>query len=77
MRPNGLLTGDDVQRGKIQNKVLKLTATVLKLQIQQAQGKDDVADKLAQEQTKLTNNIGQDKAAAGLPATFLPFNAST
>lgn len=55
---------------------MKLTATVLKLQIQGAQGKD-VADKLAEEQTKLANNIGQDEDEAGLPATFVPFNAST
>ncbi|KAL2212610.1 hypothetical protein CC79DRAFT_1364886 [Sarocladium strictum] len=68
---------DALQRGKIQNKVLKLTATILKLQIQQAQGKDDVADKLAEEETKLANNVSQDEEAAGLPATSLSFDAST
>ncbi|KAG5660097.1 hypothetical protein KAF25_003619 [Fusarium avenaceum] len=36
---------DALQRGKIKNKVLKLTATVLKLEAQQAQG-EDVADNM-------------------------------
>ena len=40
-------------------------ATVIKLQAQQAQGDDSVADKLAEEMTKLNNNIKQDTAAAG------------
>jgi hypothetical protein len=48
----------------------------LKLQIQEAQG-TDVTEKLAEEQTKLTNNINQDQEDAGLPATFVSFNAST
>jgi hypothetical protein len=65
---------DALQRGKIKNKVLKLTATILKLQAQQAQGQD-VADKLATEQTKLNNNIRQDEAEAGQPSTFLSFDA--
>lgn len=64
------------QRGKIQNKVLKLTATMLKLQIQQAQGQD-VTAKMAEEQKKLNNNIVQDQEAAGQPATFLSFDAQT
>ncbi|KPM38339.1 hypothetical protein AK830_g8251 [Neonectria ditissima] len=67
---------DAIQRGKIKNKVLKLTATVLKLQAQQAQG-DDVADKLEEENTKLSNNIAQDEEAAGQASTFLSFDAST
>ncbi|KAF2451237.1 hypothetical protein P171DRAFT_316470, partial [Karstenula rhodostoma CBS 690.94] len=70
-------TGDEaqaLQNGKIKNKVLKLEATVLKLQAQQAQG-DDVAEKLADEQKKLDNNIALDKAAAGQASTFLPFDA--
>ncbi|KAI8400498.1 hypothetical protein FOFC_19340 [Fusarium oxysporum] len=46
---------DALQRGKIKNKVLKLTATILKLQAQQAQG-EDVADKLAEENK---NNAGE------------------
>ena len=64
------------QRGKIKNKVLKLTATTLKLQAQQAQG-EDVSDKLATETKKLQNNIAQDEDAAGLPSTFLSFDATT
>ncbi|KAF7557114.1 hypothetical protein G7Z17_g927 [Cylindrodendrum hubeiense] len=67
---------DALQRGKIKNKVLKLTATILKLQAQAAQG-DDVADKLDEETTKLNNNISQDEEAAGLASTFLSFDATT
>lgn len=64
------------QRGKIKNKVLKLEATVLKLQAQQAQGKD-VATKLAAEQKKLDKNIATDVASAGLASTALEFDATT
>ncbi|KAM5349684.1 hypothetical protein ACJ41O_006189 [Fusarium nematophilum] len=67
---------DALQRGKIKNKVLKLTATILKLQIQQAQG-EDVTEKLDEENTKLQNNISQDEEAAGLASTFLSFDATT
>jgi hypothetical protein len=56
--------------------VLKLTATVLKLEAQQAQG-EDVADKLDEENKKLQNNISQDQEAAGQASTFLQFDAST
>lgn len=65
-----------LQRGKIKNKILKLTATVLKLEAQQAQG-EDVADKLAEENKKLQNNISQDKDEAGKASTFLAFDATT
>jgi hypothetical protein len=64
------------QRGKIKNKVLKLTATMLKLTVQAAQG-EDVADRLEEENTKLQSNIQQDEEAAGLPSTFLSFDATT
>lgn len=64
-----------VQNGKIKNKVLKLMATVIKLEAQQAQGQD-VADKLATEQTKLANNIATDKENAGQPSTAVPFEAT-
>ncbi|KAF4463134.1 small secreted [Fusarium albosuccineum] len=67
---------DALQRGKIKNKVLKLTATILKLEAQQAQG-EDVADKLEEENTKLQNNISQDEEAAGQASTFLSFDATT
>ncbi|KAJ4258081.1 hypothetical protein NW762_008221 [Fusarium torreyae] len=67
---------DALQRGKIKNKVLKLTATILKLQAQQAQG-EDVTDKLDEENTKLQNNISQDEDAAGQASTFLSFDATT
>ncbi|KAI0874274.1 small secreted protein [Hypoxylon argillaceum] len=67
---------DALQRGKIKNKVLKLTASVLKLQAQVAQGQD-VQDKLDEETTKLNNNIGQDEDEAGNASTFLSFDATT
>ncbi|KAF4960351.1 hypothetical protein FGADI_998 [Fusarium gaditjirri] len=67
---------DALQRGKIKNKVLKLTATILKLEAQQAQG-EDVADKLAEENKKLQNNISQDKDEVGKASTFLAFDATT
>ncbi|TDZ19339.1 hypothetical protein C8034_v005079 [Colletotrichum sidae] len=67
---------DALQRGKIKNKVLKLTATMLKLQAQQAQGQD-VAAKMAAEQKKLDNNIKQDEAAAGKTSTALDFDGTT
>ncbi|KAK2599509.1 hypothetical protein N8I77_011260 [Diaporthe amygdali] len=66
---------DSLQIGKIKNKVLKLTATVMKLQAQQAQG-EDVADKLATEQTKLANNIKQDVAEAGNASTNVQFDGA-
>ncbi|KAG9194502.1 hypothetical protein G6011_04537 [Alternaria panax] len=67
---------DQIQNGKIKNKVLKLMATVIKLQAQQAQGDDSVADKLAEEMTKLNNNIEQDTAAAGQVSIAEPFDAT-
>ncbi|RYO74220.1 hypothetical protein DL766_002963 [Monosporascus sp. MC13-8B] len=65
-----------LQRGKIKNKVLKLEATIMRLMIEQAQGKD-VADKIDAESKKLNNNIQQDTEEAGKPSTFLSFDAST
>lgn len=64
-----------MQNGKIKNKVLKLMATVIKLEAQQAQGQD-VAAKLAEETTKLNNNIATDEANAGQPSTAVPFDAT-
>ncbi|KAH7061966.1 hypothetical protein BKA63DRAFT_192323 [Paraphoma chrysanthemicola] len=66
---------DAVQAGKIKNKVLKLMATVIKLEAQQAQGAD-VAAKLEEETTKLNNNIATDVANAGNPSTAVPFDAT-
>jgi hypothetical protein len=63
------------QIGKIKNKVLKLTATIKKLEAQQAQG-EDVADKLAAEQKKLDNNIAQDEAEAGNASTNVEFDGA-
>ncbi|KAI0845428.1 hypothetical protein F5Y00DRAFT_167901 [Daldinia vernicosa] len=67
---------DALQRGKIKNKVLKLQATILRLQIQQAQG-EDVSDDMATETKKLNNNIQQDEDEAGKASTFLSFDATT
>ncbi|KFY75211.1 hypothetical protein V499_04769 [Pseudogymnoascus sp. VKM F-103] len=58
-----------IQNGKIKNKVLKLSAAVLALQIQEAQGDSSVATKLAAEQKKLANNIALDTKAAGQDST--------
>jgi hypothetical protein len=72
-------TGDAktaLTNGKIKNKVLKLTATSLELQIKAAQG-EDTAAKLADETKKLNNNIALDKKAAGQPSTKLAFDATT
>ncbi|EUC42287.1 hypothetical protein COCMIDRAFT_103885 [Bipolaris oryzae ATCC 44560] len=63
-----------IQNGKIKNKVLKLMATVIKLQAQQAQG-DDVAAKLAEETKKLNTNVALDTAAAGQVSIAEPFDA--
>jgi hypothetical protein len=64
-----------MQAGKIKNKVLKLEATMIKLEAEQAQGKDVAAD-IAAEQKKLDNNIAQDVAIAGEPSTGLPFDGA-
>lgn len=64
------------QRGKIKNKVLKLSATVQMLTVQQAQGLN-VTAKLEEETTKLNKNIAQDEAQAGNPSTAVEFDANT
>lgn len=56
-----------LQNGKIKNKVLKLQLEVLTIQIQAAQGSPD-DERLAEEMTKLNNNIALDAAAAGQEA---------
>lgn len=66
---------DAAQNGKIKNKVLKLMATVIKLNAQQAQG-TDVTEQLATEQKKLDNNIATDKKNAGQASTAVPFDAT-
>lgn len=60
-----------LQNGKIQNKVLKLTAEVLGIQVKAAQGGD--GSDLAAEQAKLANNIKLDTAAAGQASTAVDF----
>ncbi|KAH6614011.1 hypothetical protein C7974DRAFT_294480, partial [Boeremia exigua] len=66
---------DALAAGKTKNKVLKLMATKIQLEAQQAQGKD-VAAKLAEETTKLNNNIATDKKNAGNPSTAVSFDAT-
>ncbi|ESZ93123.1 hypothetical protein SBOR_6495 [Sclerotinia borealis F-4128] len=65
---------DALQNGKIKNKVLKLTAEVLSLQIKAAQGGD--ADP-APEQKKLATNVKTDVAAAGKASTAVSFDATS
>ncbi|KAI8942295.1 hypothetical protein NX059_000374 [Plenodomus lindquistii] len=72
-------TGDEaaqIQNGKIKNKVLKLTATVIELEAKQAQGDASVAAKLEEETTKLNNNIALDTEAAGQVSIAEPFDAT-
>ncbi|PVH87010.1 hypothetical protein DL98DRAFT_289345 [Cadophora sp. DSE1049] len=64
-----------LQNGKIENKVLKLTAEVLGIQVEAAQGGDD--SDLAEEQTKLANNVKLDTAAAGQESTPVSFDATS
>jgi hypothetical protein len=63
------------QNGKIKNKVLKLTAEVLGIQVEAAQGGS--SSDLAAEQTKLAKNIQLDTAAAGQASTAVSFNESS
>ncbi|KAI3396252.1 hypothetical protein diail_12396, partial [Diaporthe ilicicola] len=63
-------------RGKTKNKVLKLTATMMKLAVEQAQGQH-VAAEMAEEQAKLDKNIADDAAEAGASSADIQFDAST
>lgn len=65
--------GKPLQVGKIKNKVLKLQLEVLALQIEQAQSGKDNSAKIAEEQTKLNNNIKLDAAAAGQTSQSVDF----
>ncbi|POS83889.1 hypothetical protein EPUL_005260 [Erysiphe pulchra] len=61
-------TGDDLKAmkiGKTKNKVLKTSATVLALEIQEAKGQKVDPAKMAKEKAKKAKNISLDKAAAG------------
>ena len=66
--------GAALQVGKIKNKVLKLQLEVLGLQIDQAQKGTDNSDKIAEEMTKLNNNIKLDAAAAGQTSQSVDFD---
>jgi len=60
--------GKSLQAGKIMNKVLKLSGELMVLAIDTAKGKPN-AEKMAEQQTKLANNIELDQANAGTTAT--------
>jgi hypothetical protein len=62
-----------LQNGKIKNKVLKLQTDVLRLQIQQAQGKASLDAQLAAQQKKLATNVALDVKAAGQASTANDF----
>ncbi|APA09335.1 hypothetical protein sscle_05g041050 [Sclerotinia sclerotiorum 1980 UF-70] len=71
-------SGDDataLQNGKIKNKVLKLTAEVLGIQVKAAQGGDD--SDLEAEQKKLANNVKLDIASEGETSTAVSFDATS
>ncbi|CAO2654580.1 Nn.00g113130.m01.CDS01 [Neocucurbitaria sp. VM-36] len=67
---------DQIQNGKIKNKVLKLMATKIELEAKQAQGDDSVAAKLEDELAKLNNNIAIDTENAGQTSIAEPFDAT-
>ncbi|EKD14392.1 hypothetical protein MBM_07622 [Drepanopeziza brunnea f. sp. 'multigermtubi' MB_m1] len=63
-----------LQAGKTKNKVLKLTATIMTLNIQAAQGQN-VTQRLADETAKLNLNVAADKAVAGSDSMAVQFEA--
>nr|ARK07241.1 putative secreted effector protein CSEP019 [Podosphaera xanthii] len=73
-------TGEEakaLENGKIANKVLKTTATVLVLQIKIAQGEEVDPALLEKEQAKMKKNIQLDAAAAGEAMKGVKFEGST
>lgn len=68
--------GTALQNGKIKNKVLKLQTDVLRLQIEQAQGKSVLDTELQQQITKLNTNVALDKAAAGQTSQSVSFSGT-
>lgn len=68
--------GTALQNGKIKNKVLKLQTDVLRLQIEQAQGKSGLDTELQQQITKLNTNVALDKAAAGQTSQSVSFSGT-
>ncbi|KAI6246255.1 hypothetical protein HI914_05551 [Erysiphe necator] len=73
-------TGDEakaLQNGKIKNKVLKTSATVLALEIQAAKGENVDADKLTKEKAKKAKNIALDVAAKGQASKSVTISGSS
>ncbi|KAJ4376004.1 hypothetical protein N0V83_001284 [Neocucurbitaria cava] len=65
-----------LQNGKIKNKVLKLQTDVLRLQIEQAQGKSGLDSQLAAQQKKLATNVALDVKAKGQASTAISFDGT-
>ncbi|KAI6379109.1 hypothetical protein MCOR25_002089 [Pyricularia grisea] len=73
---------DELEVGKIKNKVLKLQLEVEELQAEMAQNMNTMSAeakktqqaKLTEEQQKLSNNIAEDKKNAGKKSKSVPFN---
>lgn len=63
---------DELQNGKIKNKVLKLFLETTALQVEQAQGEDN-QDQIDTEQKKLDTNIALDTKAAGQTSQSVSF----
>ncbi|KAL2063700.1 hypothetical protein VTL71DRAFT_5505 [Oculimacula yallundae] len=70
----GTEEGKALQVGKIKNKVLKLQTDVLRLQIQQAQGKAGLEAQIAQQTTKLNANVKLDQANQGKVSKAVNFS---
>ncbi|KAI1007898.1 hypothetical protein K3495_g331 [Podosphaera aphanis] len=73
-------TGDELaalKRGRIANKILKATATVLNLKIRMARGETFDPDDFALQEKKVTGNTAADVKAAGLPMKGVKFNGRT
>jgi len=67
---------DALQRGKTKNKVLKINATLRKLDLDEANGRD-VSEKREEEEKKLANNVAKDEENAGLESTDVDVDADT
>ncbi|KAI9048945.1 hypothetical protein LZ554_006795 [Drepanopeziza brunnea f. sp. 'monogermtubi'] len=66
---------DALEVGKTANKVLKLTAQLIGIQVEASQG--GTGGDLAAAQAKLAKNIAADKANAGRASTAVPFDATS
>ncbi|TQS34407.1 hypothetical protein Golomagni_05211 [Golovinomyces magnicellulatus] len=67
---------DALKIGKTKNKVFKITATILRLEGEKAQGKD-VSAEIAKEKAKLDKNVAADVAAKGDTSKNVSFDGTT